>query len=79
MQSKFARPPICDIPKCVFEISKDNYLLRLQCGHNVCIFSVKAFLKPIGNQDFFSYICLVCGKPTEIALKELLENIEFVL
>ena len=77
MQSKFARPPTCDSPKCAFVISKDNFLLRLQCGHNLCIKGAKTYLKSIGNQDFLSYICLVCGGLTEMVLKDLLENIEF--
>jgi hypothetical protein len=79
MQSKVARPPKCDSPKCVFVISKDNLLLRLKCGHNLCIKSAKTFIKAIGNQDFLSYICLVCEEPTELIFNLLLENIEFVL
>ena len=79
MQSIFERPTKCVDPICNFEQSKENCLLKMPCGHNLCIKSAQAHLRSIGNQEYLSYSCPVCGESIEMVFKDLLINIKFVL
>ena len=77
MQSQLNISPDCDSPECPNPRSEENYLLSLQCPHNMCICCAKDKLESNGKKDILKHLCPLCGKESLMDLNDITKNIDF--